>query len=281
MQVIKKNGPGINVGQTERWASVIGGGALVAYGLQKMSWSGAALAAIGGAAMYRGASGHCEVYHALGYNTRNRQRSESVPYELGVRVDQTITINKTPEELYRFWRNFENLPKFMQHLDCVEVKDNRTSHWQAKAPLGSSVTWDAEVINEIENKLIAWRSLPGSQVDNAGSVRFSQSPNGRGTEVRISLQYNPPAGYVGAIIAKLFGQEPNQQIREDLRRFKQLMETGEISTTKGQSSGREATKKEVKPTGKLWNRDEVTSASEESFPASDPPSWTPETLSAT
>jgi len=279
MQVIRKNGPGINVGQTERWASVVGGGALVAYGLQKKSWAGAALAALGGFAIYRGATGHCEAYQAIGVNTRDRQKNESVPYELGVRVDQSITINKSPEELYSFWRNFENLPKFMQHLECVSVQDNRISHWEAKAPLGSSVSWDAEVINEIQNKLIGWRSLPGSQVDNAGSVHFNPAPGGRGTEVRISLQYNPPAGYVGAIIAKLFGQEPNQQIREDLHRFKQLMETGEISTVKGQPRGSEQ-KKDTKSGGKLWNRDEVTVSSEESFPASDPPSWTPETLSA-
>ena len=270
-----------NVSQPERLASIVGGGTLVAYGVQKGTWAGWGLAAIGGGLIYRGTKGHCDMYQTLGINTARKSsgRSMSVPYELGVRVDQTITINKEPAEVYRFWRNLENLPRFMRHLESVKEIDNKHSHWVAKAPAGRSVEWKAEVINEIENKLIAWRSLEGADVDNAGSVQFKHAQGGRGTDLKISLQYNPPGGTLGSIFAKLFGEEPSQQIKEDLRRLKQLLEAGEIATTHGQPSGRvsEAMPKS-KSSGKGWNRDLVGEASEESFPASDPPSWTPEAL---
>lgn len=258
-----------NVSEPERYASVIGGGALVAYGLQKKSWGGAALAALGGTLVYRGAAGHCPVYQALGVNTRRRGkgRGASVPYELGVRVDMNIAINKPREEVYRFWRNLENLPRFMRHLESVKEIDNKHSHWVAKAPAGRSVQWRAEIINEVENERISWRSLPGSDVDNAGSVRFKPAADGNGVIVQVALQYNPPGGVVGAMFAKLFGEEPSQQIAEDLQRLKALLETGYVPT--------ETAKPSALKGDKGWKRDEVGQASEESFPASDPPSWTP------
>jgi uncharacterized membrane protein len=150
-------------------------------------------------------------------------------------------VNRPAAELYRYWRNFENLPKFMDHLESVRTTGEKRSHWVAKAPAGTTVEWDAEIINEKENELIAWRSLENADVDNAGSVRFQEAPAGRGTEVRVSLEYDPPGGMVGAAIAKLFGEAPDQQIQEDLRRFKQVMEAGERATTEGQASGRSAT----------------------------------------
>ncbi|HEX8089368.1 MAG TPA: SRPBCC family protein [Blastocatellia bacterium] len=141
---------------------------------------------------------------------------------------KAMTINRPPEEVYRFWRDFQNLPRFMTHLESVQVTEGNRSHWVAKAPAGATVEWDAEIIEDRPNEMIAWRSLEGADVDNSGSVRFEQAPGGRGTEVRVEIEYNPPGGVVGATIAKLFGEEPEQQLKDDLFRFKQVMETGEV-----------------------------------------------------
>jgi uncharacterized membrane protein len=238
----------VNVGEIERWASSIGGGALALYGISRLishgSVGGAVLALVGGSLIYRGTTGYCNLYDAMGINTAGTGSDNpvvSVPAKRGIKVEKSITVNKSPAELYRFWRNFENLPRFMDHLESVHVTGDKRSHWVAKAPAGSSVQWDAEIYNEKENELIAWRSLEGADVDSAGSVHFQAAPGGRGTEVKVVLKYDPPGGAIGAAIAKLFGEEPSQQIEEDLRRFKQVMETGETSTTTGQSSGRSAT----------------------------------------
>lgn len=161
----------------------------------------------------------------------------SVPDHRGMKVVKTVTINRPVEELYRFWRDLTNLPKFMKHLKEVTVLDRRTSHWEVKGPAGMVAKWEAEIINDHENELIAWRSRDGSEIANAGSVRFKRSPSGRGTEVAVALEYVPPGGKMGRLIAKWIGGEPEQQISEDLRRFKWIMETGEIPTTEGQPVG--------------------------------------------
>jgi uncharacterized membrane protein len=140
----------------------------------------------------------------------------------------TITIHRSPEEVYQFWRDFQNLPRFMYHLESVQVIDDRRSHWVAKAPAGTTVEWDAEITDDRPNQLISWRSVEGSDVENYGSVRFEQAPGGRGTEVRVEIEYNPPGGALGAGIAKIMGRAPEQQIKDDLYRFKQVMETGEV-----------------------------------------------------
>jgi uncharacterized membrane protein len=240
-----RSGSIINVGQTERWASAIGGGALALYGVTRGSLGGIALALVGAALVQRGYSGHCNLYEAIGYNSadgaslRNGE-NVSVPAERGIKVEKSVTISRSPEELFKFWRNFENLPRFMNHLESVHVTGEGRSHWVAKAPAGSSVEWDAEIYNEKENELIAWRTLDNPDVASAGSVRFEPAAGGRGTIVRVVLKYDPPGGKLGAFVARLFGENPEQQIDEDLGRFKQLMETGEVATTEGQPSGRSA-----------------------------------------
>jgi uncharacterized membrane protein len=229
----------INISDTERWLSLCGGGALALFGLSRGSIPGLLVAAAGGTLVYRGLTGHCPGYAALDFRTADKPGpATSVRAGHGVKVDLAMTINRSPEELYRYWRDFENLPRFMHHLESVKNTGANRSHWVAKGPMGMKVEWDAEVYTERENELIGWRSLEGSEVDTAGSVHFRRLPGDRGTEVRVVLKYDPPAGKVGAAVARLFGQAPEQQIREDLRCFKQLMEAGETPTTVGQTSCR-------------------------------------------
>jgi uncharacterized membrane protein len=157
-----------------------------------------------------------------------------------VHLEISIAIEKSPEELYDFWRDFKNLPLFMRNLESVTELSQTQSHWVAKGPGGSRVEWDAEIYTEKENELISWRSLADADFVNAGSVRFQAGPEGHGTFVRVSMNYNPPAGKVGATLVQLFGAEPAQLIKEDLRRLKQIMEAGEVATIAGQTSGRAA-----------------------------------------
>jgi len=230
--------PFVNVGEAERILSTIGGGALAVYGLTRGTLSGLCLAALGGCCVYRGLAGHCDMYGALGVSTADKEGPyTSVPAGSGVKVEQTVTINRPAEDLYRYWRNFENLPQFMRHLKSVTVNGNR-SHWVAKAPLGMSVEWDAEVYTDRRGEVISWRSLDGSEVDTAGSVHFTPAPGGRGTEVRVVLKYDPPAGKVGAAVANWLGEAPEQQIAEDLASFKRLMEAGGTPATRGQPAAR-------------------------------------------
>lgn len=149
------------------------------------------------------------------------------------RVQKTLTVNRPVEEVYSFWRDFENFPRFMRHVESVRVSDDRRSHWRARGPAGLTVDWDAEITSERANELIAWRSVEGSQITNSGRVTFRPAPGNRGTEVRVEIEYRPPAGTLGRAIAWMFGEEPAQQVREDMRRFKQLMETGEIPLSEG------------------------------------------------
>ena len=188
----------------------------------------------------RATTGHCSVYRALGVNTAERpdQYALGVRHEQGIKVRHAVTINRPLEDLYAYFRDFENLPKFMQHLESVSPRVADRTHWRARAPFGRFVEWDAEIINDKPNELIAWRSLPGADVDSAGSVSFRRAPTGRGTEVHVSLSYQPPFGRLGAVVARLLGEEPRQQIEADLRHFKQLMEAGEIPTIDGQPPSR-------------------------------------------
>ena len=241
----------VNVSDVERWLSGIAGAGLAALALKERGVGGGLAAVTAAALLYRGATGHCPVYGAVGVSTaastsgghgtgmiadRGSDTRRQLGGARGIHVDEAVTINKPIGEVYRFWRNFENLPQFMEHLESVATREAGISHWVAKGPAGVNVEWDARIINEVDNQVIGWQSLEGSTVATAGSVNFDETEHG--TRVRVHLQYNPPGGRLGAAVARLFGEEPNQTVREDLRRFKALMETGEIPTIDGQSSGR-------------------------------------------
>jgi uncharacterized membrane protein len=226
----------VNVGADERTLSIAGGAVLAVIGLRARNLPGLLAVGAGAALIHRGYSGHCQLYSAMGKSTADAPPASRY-HDKGIHVEVAYTIAKPRAELYAFWRDFQNLPRFMDHLQSVTVLDEKRSHWVAKAPAGRTVEWDAEIINEKMDELIAWRSLGGADVDNAGSVRFVDAPGDRGTEVRVVLDYIPPAGRVGKWVATLFGEAPEIQIKEDLRRFKQLMETGHPPTTEGQSTG--------------------------------------------
>lgn len=169
-----------------------------------------------------------------------RAGSNGAQSKPGKEVRKAIIIHRPASEIYSFWRNLENLPRFMWHLKEVRNTGERASHWVAKAPLGTTVEWDAELTEDWQNRRIAWRSLPGSTIENEGHVDFEEATGGRGTVVRVEMRYNPPGGKAGATVAKLLGQAPEKQIAVDLLRFKQLLETGEIAKTEGQPTGRGA-----------------------------------------
>lgn len=216
----------VNVGSGERLLSALGGAALTAYGLGRRNLGGIALAILGAGLLERAVTGHCEMYHALGIDTAHQRhgRNTSVRAGAGVKVERTLVVSRPVGEVYRAWRNLENLPQFMRHLDVVHEHGMR-SHWVAKGPMGFKAEWDAEIINDHDNELIAWRSVDGGAVETAGSVHFVPLDTGT-TEVRVVLKYNPPAGKAGAVIARMFGQAPEQMIDQDLCRFKQWLESG-------------------------------------------------------
>lgn len=226
-----------NVGNWERVGSVIGGSLLAMYGLSRGRASGLILGALGGALVYRGATGHCHGYEALGLDTSKHNDVTAVPAQQGLHVVHHLQINRTPKELYRFWRDVENLPQVLTHVETITKLDERRSRWTAKGPFGRSYTWEAEIFNDREPELIAWRSLPDSDIETAGSIRFHPLPADRGTAVNVTMKYNPPAGKVGSTIAWMTGNDIEQHVRQDLQRFKSLMEAQEVPTIEGQTHG--------------------------------------------
>jgi uncharacterized membrane protein len=238
-----------NVANTERAVSVAAGSLLALLGLSRGSLPGLLSIAVGGSLIYRGATGHCSLYQQLGINTAEEERhqqgaaggmneAEEEISERGIHVEQAMLINKSPQELYQFWRNFENLPRIMTHLEAVRVSDDRKSHWVAKTNrITGQVEWDAEITADEPNSRIAWRSLPGSDIDTTGEIRFSKALGDRGTEVHVTMEYVPPAGRMGHWFATLFGSSPRRMIRGDLQNFKRIMEIGEILTIIGQPHG--------------------------------------------
>ena len=163
------------------------------------------------------------------------------------RIVRTVTVNRPVDELYRFWRNLENLPRVMPHLESVEVRGDQTSHWVARAPFGSRAEWDAEIVHERPDEYIAWRSLEGSGLQNEGSVQFQPAPRGRGTEVRVEMAYEAPGGALGALVALVSGEEPRHQVSDALRRFKQIMETGEPIVSDATIGDRKLRQREAQP----------------------------------
>jgi uncharacterized membrane protein len=216
----------VNVGNGERAASTIGGAALALYGLSRFSLGGLVLAALGGVLGYRGLSGHCDVYEKLGID-RGPASTGVVEGNLGVKIDKSVTVNAPPERVYAFWRNFENLPRIMSHVERVKVISDTRSRWVIKAPVGMKVEWEAEIINEKPNEIIAWRSTDNALVDHAGSVNFERQ--GTSTLVRVSLQYDPPGGQFGHAIASLFNEDAGAQIENDLQEFKKAFEEGRLA----------------------------------------------------
>lgn len=231
----------VNVGDYERIGSVVTGAVFFTYGLARKGILAKLLAPVGGYLLQRGLRGTCAIYQAFQINTARQggNANATVHANRAIKVKRAVTINKPVAELFNYWRNFENLPSIMDHLEAVTVKDKDHSHWVAKGPIGTKVEWDAEIFREKENEIIAWKSVEGATVPNAGTVQFTDLGQERGTEVLVELDYEPPVGIIGAAFAKLFGEEPNIQVQEDLRHFKQKMEAGELPTTTGQSSARE------------------------------------------
>jgi uncharacterized membrane protein len=217
---------GRNISDNERWASIAAGAGMVLYGLSRRRTAGWLTAGLGALLVRRGWSGHCHTYDALGLNTfRTQDTREALGGPAGVIVEESVTINRPVAELYRFWRNLENLPRFMSHLESVERITDTLSRWRAKGPAGTTVEWNAEIINEVPDQVIGWRSIEGSDVVSAGSVNFEQA--GVATRVRVRLQYSPPGGKVGDAVARLTGSDAATQIRQDLERFKELLESNQ------------------------------------------------------
>jgi uncharacterized membrane protein len=181
---------------------------------------------VGGGLLVQAVRGRHVRLRAAG--TRERARV----HQHGIKVSEMVTINRSPEELYAVWRDFENLPKLMRHVESVQILDSRRSRWKVRGPAGLTVEWDAEIVRDIPNELITWQSLENAEVIHAGSVSFERTPGSAGTEVRVILRYDPPGGALGATLAGLLGEEPSGQIREDLRNFKRMVEFGEFPTVK-------------------------------------------------
>lgn len=217
----------INVGKNERWLSMGGGALLTTIGLRRGGIGGALLAAIGGAIAFRGATGYCPINNAIGRDTSDDKTETGV-----MEISQYVTVNKPREEVYQYWRQLENLPRFMHHLERVTTQDSKRSHWVARLDVAnptaqslSKIEWDAEITEEDTNNRLMWRSVPGASVDNSGEVQFTDAPNNAGTIVQVIIKYRAPEGLVGEALAKVFNPLFKKMVTDDIKRFKQLLET--------------------------------------------------------
>lgn len=216
----------VNVGATERIASAVAGGFLTMFGLRRRGKVGYGMALLGAELLYRGATGHCKAYTALGVTTKEYVEP-GVPAEVdqarAISVRQSVYVDRPRAELFAMWRDFSKLPLFMDHLERVDVISPTHSHWVVAGPAGTSVEWDAEIVDERENEWIAWRTIEPAQVPNNGTVMFCEMSDG-GTDVFVTLEAQPPAGKFGELVAKMFGRAPNRQVRQALKRFKEMAE---------------------------------------------------------
>jgi len=214
----------VNVSGYERIGSVIGGLAILgAIAIRRSPILTPIMTILGSALIYRGATGQCPAYKALSRDT-SEKKQRGVPGETGKRVEQSIEVKRPVPEVYRYWRSFSNLPMFMPHLRSVQETDDGISHWIVEGPLGTEVEWDAEIVNETANEVIAWQTLPGASIRSAGTVRFESVNAESLTRITVTLKYALPAKALGAMVARIFGEFPERQLTEDLRRFKQLLE---------------------------------------------------------
>ncbi len=224
-----------NVHSLDRSASLVAATILVASGIGRSSRFPLWKLGIAAFLCKRAFTGHCEIYRAFG--VQSAAKTAVLPYETGVKVRSSVTVKGDPGEVYAFWRNFDNLALFMQNVLSVETLSDDTYRWTVKGLKDSPLSWRAQLLGDIPGEKIAWASLPGGDVDSAGSVRFKPAPGGLGTEIHVEMQYNPPAGFVGDRVARILGRDPQTQVQEDLLRLKQRLETGEIPTIDGQSCG--------------------------------------------
>lgn len=226
-----------NIGVTERLACGLGGGALLTTGvwsvIRSRSWTGLAAGLGGLFLLYRAGTGRSRLYRAV--HATDSPRLLSHPFSREIEVQETITINRTPADVYAFWRDFANLPRALRHVKHVQVLDEKRTRWQVRGPGGKTVEWTAHLTADVPNERLSWMTAESDTVDHRGSVYLAAAPGERGTLVRVSLIYRPRGGAVAALAAKLFGREPAQEIRSDLRRLKQFLETGEIATNAGPS----------------------------------------------
>ena len=247
-----------NVGETERWASMIGGALTALYGLRRGDGAGALLAVAGGALLARGAMGYCPVYDSLGMDSSDEHgrlrgvarvrgeprrpvqqhgRSAVLDASESERIVESVVIDRPAAELYAFWRDFTNLPKVMEYIDRVEILDDRRSHWRARSAGDAVVEWISEIVRDEPNEFISWKTVGDAPVRHAGSVHFRAAPGSRGTEVRVEIDYDPPGGKLYRLLGALTGRDPGRQVMEELRRFKHIAETGEVPTNEGPRGG--------------------------------------------
>ena len=214
---------GMNLGLTERLGSILAGGALIGAGLLRRGATRTLLMGAGAGFLVRGASGHCPLYHQLGVNQLDRRNRDGVPGNQGLRIEYAVEVRCSAPELYQFWRNLDQLPRILRHVESVELVDAWHSHWVARGPIGPALEWDAEIINEHENELIAWQSVHGGKLQNAGSVRFDPLSETI-TYVKVCIELLPIGGTAALTLARLFGTDPQRELEEDLERFKDFAE---------------------------------------------------------